>query len=37
MTTYSIPTTVGFSSVEFGLQNNNQVFESPLSKHIQVS
>jgi hypothetical protein len=37
MTTYAIPTTVGFSSVEFGLQNNNQVFESPLSKHIQVA
>ena len=36
MTTYAIPTTVGFSSVEFGLQNNNQVFESPLSKDIQV-
>jgi len=37
MTTYAIPTTVGFSSVEFGLQNNNQVFESPLSNSIQVS
>ena len=37
MTTYTIPTTVGFSSVEFGLQNNNQVFESPLSNSIQVS
>ena len=37
MTTYSIPTTVGFSSVEFGLENNNQVFESPLSSSIQVS
>ena len=37
MTTYTIPTTVGFSSVEFGLENNNQVFESPLSNSIQVS
>ncbi len=37
MTTYAIPTTVGFNSVEFGLQNNNQVFESPLSNSIQVS
>ena len=37
MTTYAIPTTVGFSSVEFGLQNNNQVFTSPLSNSIQVS
>ena len=37
MTTYAIPTTVGFSSVEFGLENNNQVFESPLSNSIQVS
>ena len=37
MATYNIPTTVGFSSVEFGLLNNNQVFESPLSKHIQVA
>lgn len=37
MTTYSIPTTVGFSSVEFGLENNNQVFESPLSSSIQVT
>ena len=37
MATYTIPTTVGFSSVEFGLENNNQVFESPLSNSIQVS
>ena len=37
MTTYAIPTTVGFSSVEFGLENNNQVFESPLSNSIQVT
>ncbi len=37
MTTYAIPTTVGFNSVEFGLQNNNQVFTSPLSNSIQVS
>lgn len=37
MTTYTIPTTVGFSSVEFGLENNNQVYESPLSNSIQVS
>ena len=37
MTTYAIPTTIGFSSVEFGLENNNQVFESPLSNSIQVS
>ena len=37
MTTYAIPTTVGFSSVQFGLENNNQVFESPLSNSIQVS
>ena len=37
MATYNIPTTVGFSSVEFGLENNNQVFESPLSNSIQVS
>ena len=37
MTTYAIPTTVGFSSVEFGLENNNQVFESPLSNSIQVA
>jgi len=37
MTTYAIPTTVGFSSVEFGLENNNQVFTSPLSNSIQVS
>lgn len=37
MTTYAIPTTVGFSSVEFGLENNNQVFQSPLSNSIQVS
>ena len=37
MTTYAIPTTVGFSSVEFGLENNNQVFISPLSNSIQVS
>ena len=37
MANYSIPTTVGFSSVEFGLDNNNQTFISPLSNHIQVS
>ena len=37
MTTYTIPTTVGFSSVQFGLENNNQIFQSPLSNSIQVS
>lgn len=37
MTTYAIPTTVGFSNVSFGLQNNNQEFISPLSNVIQIA
>jgi len=37
MTTYAIPTTMGFSNVSFGLQNNNQEFISPLSNVIQIA